>query len=63
MWTATEESNRALDRNSQAMNRQSDQADVDAGRMTEQAYIDKWLSQSTPEIKDTSEMSHKNTGV
>ena len=62
MWTATEESNRALDRNSQAMNRQSDQADVDAGRMTEQAYIDKWLSQSTPEIKDTSEMSPQEYG-
>jgi len=42
MWQTTERSNIALDHNSQAMNRQSDQTDLDAGRMTNQEYMDKW---------------------
>jgi hypothetical protein len=58
MWITTHESNLALDRNSQAMHRQSDQTDLDAGRITEEDYMNKWHpNRSSAQNKDISEMS------
>jgi hypothetical protein len=52
MWQTTERSNIALDKNSQAMNRQSDQADLDAGRITKQEYLDKWFPNKNKKFKE-----------
>lgn len=43
MWQTTLDSNNALDRNSKAMERQSDRVDVDAGRLKPEDYIAKWI--------------------
>jgi hypothetical protein len=46
VWQTSIDSNRATDKNTDAINRQSDQADLDSGRMSEKEYMDKWSTNS-----------------